>query len=278
MDELKKAEQTRSARVPAEVRTQAAPRRPTPVPAPVMTPRTASRPGMSPGVMVVILLLGGALVYAAYAYIWLHEPSKNPSAAAPLAKAPAPATVQQARAALQQGDLKQAYREYQRVLAAEPANRAALHGLAEIASSQGQEDIARRYWQRALQTDPHDLRAEVGLIGLQARQAPQEAEARLQDLLAKQSEKALLHYALGNLQASQSRWPEAQQAFLQAYRIEPDNPDYLFNLAVSFDALHQPQQALRFYHLALTAAEQRTASFDLRQAQMRLEALQTGTE
>lgn len=273
MDELKKAERTRSAgvRAPAEIRPQVAPGRPSPVPA--MTPHAAPRPGRSLGVMAAILLLGGALVYAVY--VWLHESADRPPAAASVAAAAAPASAQQAQAALQRGDIRRAYMEYQRVLAVEPGNRVALHGLAEIALSQGQEAVAGNYYQRALQVDPRDLRAEVGLIGLQARQAPQAAEARLRDLLAQQPEEALLHYALGNLQASRSDWPEAQAAFLQAYRIEPDNPDYLFNLAVSFDALHQPQQALRFYRLALAAAEQRPASFDRRQAQMRLAALQT---
>ena len=40
---------------------------------------------------------------------------------------------------------------------------------------------------------------------------------------------------LGNLYADQSQWAPAQQAYFQAHHLEPDNPDYAYNLAVGLD-------------------------------------------
>ena len=223
-------------------------------------------------VLMVVGVVGGALYFytaqqrAAQSMLAANNATNTVSSA-----------LQQARTSLQQGDLKAAYLAFQNALGIEPENRAALHGLAEIALSQQQEELASTYWQRALQADPQDLRAEIGLISLQARQQPQAAEARLQALLNRQAaaEAAPVLYALGNLHASQSRWREAQSAFLQAYRHEPENPDYLFNLAVSLESLQQPQQARRFYQLAVDAAgrSRHRAHFDLQQARQKLATL-----
>ncbi|MBV2235816.1 MAG: tetratricopeptide repeat protein [Sterolibacterium sp.] len=281
MDELKKAEQTRNGGIrPAKIAAEAAPESAMEFPAVAASASAVfSRSDHTRRrilLFIMALLLVVLAVLAAVLYAGSRHVEKTSSA---IASAPAPVarSLLQARTALQQGDLKMAYMAFRRVLAAEADNRAALHGLAEIALSQNQTDIARNYWQRALQADPQDLRAEIGLISLQARQAPQAAEARLQALLAEQTKAASgsapLHYALGNLYANQLRWPEAQAAFLQSYQHDPEHPDYLFNLAVSCEQLQQTQQARRFYQLALDAAGQQSASFNLQQARQRLQAL-----
>ena len=53
------------------------------------------------------------------------------------------------------------------------------------------------------------------------------------------------------------RWTEAQQAFFEAFRIDPVNPDYLFNLAVSLDQLRQTRLALDYYRKAESVAATR---------------------
>jgi uncharacterized protein HemY len=74
---------------------------------------------------------------------------------------------------------------------------------------------------------------------------------------------------LGNLYASQSRWAEAQSAFFEAHRLEPDNADVLYNLAVALDNLNQPRLAADFYRRALTQARGRNVQFDARAAERR---------
>lgn len=100
------------------------------------------------------------------------------------------------------------------------------------------------------------------MSGSAAEADPQTAESRLKSLLSAQPESAALNFALGNLYARQNRWPEAQQVYFNAVAADGDNPDYLFNLAVSLDHLRQPRLAGQHYRMALEAAARRPAAFD----------------
>ncbi|MEJ2761418.1 MAG: hypothetical protein P8126_07750, partial [Gammaproteobacteria bacterium] len=83
-----------------------------------------------------------------------------------------------------------------------------------------------------------------------------------------------LYFTLGNLYASQSRWPEAQQAFFDAYRQDSSNPDYAFNLAVSLDQLGHPKTALDYYKKARRLAGNGEASFDVSSLSARISTLE----
>jgi Tfp pilus assembly protein PilF len=178
--------------------------------------------------------------------------------------------------ALNSGDLATAQAEYERVLRSEPRNSDALHGLAAIAVRQGNMPKAEDYWLKALEADPKDAVAQAALISSGGRGGadPQAQESRLKTLIAAQPEIAALHFALGNVLARQTRWNEAQQAYFRAFSIEPEHPDYAFNLAVSLDQLRQPRLAAQYYNQALATAAQRPASFDRAQVASRLRELQ----
>ena len=92
--------------------------------------------------------------------------------------------------------------------------------------------------------------------------------------LAAQPDSSALYFALGNLFAHQERWSEAQQAYFRAYSNESGNSDYIFNLAVSLDHLHQNRLAAQYYQMALNAAGSANAAFDKEQAKARLLDLQ----
>lgn len=151
--------------------------------------------------------------------------------------------------AYQGGRLDEAETQYQQALKSEPRSRDALLGLAAIAVQQGKLDLAARHYYQLLQIDPHSSVAQAGLINLGGMTDPRGAEVRLKALLATQSS-AFVYFTLGNLYADQSRWPEAEQAYFQAQQIESDNPDYVFNLAVSLEQLYQPKLALPHYQRA----------------------------
>ena len=53
---------------------------------------------------------------------------------------------------------------------------------------------------------------------------------------------------------------QAQQAYFQAYHLEPANPDYAYNVAVGLDHLGQRKLALEFYRRAEQLALQRGRS------------------
>lgn len=67
---------------------------------------------------------------------------------------------------------------------------------------------------------------------------------------------------------------EAQQAYFQAYAADPENPDFIFNVAVSLDQLRKSKLATQYYQMALSAAEARPAGFDRAQVENRLHELQ----
>jgi uncharacterized protein HemY len=172
------------------------------------------------------------------------------------------------------GDLAAARAGYEQVLKTKPRDTDALRGLAAIGIRQGRFDAAEDHYLRLLEADPQDAAAQAGLIGLRAPADPARSESRLKTLLAGQPDSPVLHFTLGNLYAGQRRWNEAQQAYFRAYTEDSDNPDYLFNLAVSLEQVRQPKLALQSYRGALAAAAHRPAAFDENLAAARVRELQ----
>lgn len=184
------------------------------------------------------------------------EPSRQ---AQPMVQATGPSLLSRALnagyAALRAGDLVTAEREYRRALARDRDNRDALLGLASVAQRRGEPERAAGYYQRVLEDQPRDPYARAGLASLAGRVEPRRSETELKRLLRDQPDSPSLHFALGNVYAGESRWGEAQQAYFNAYRAEPDNPEYAYNLAVALDHLEQRQAALEHYRAALAGLD-----------------------
>ena len=183
-------------------------------------------------------------------------------------------TIERAYEALQTGRLDEAQHGYEQVLRNDAKNTDALLGLATIAARQGQTERAQAFYQYALESDPNDATAQAGVINAKGQANPELSESRLKTALASQPDSSALHLALGNLYARQGRWSEAQQSYFRAYSTEPDNADFIFNLAVSLDHLHQNKLAAQYYQMAITAAGTRSFSFDRNQVKNRLLELQ----
>ncbi|GAA5170201.1 hypothetical protein GCM10025770_32690 [Viridibacterium curvum] len=171
------------------------------------------------------------------------------------------------------GDLRAARQLYQEALRQNAQNVDALNGLGLIAAHDNQPDQAERYFRAALRADPADGVANAQLALLYAEGDAAGAEAKLRSLIASQPTNAAGHFALGNLFSRQGRWAEAQQALFQAYTLDSNNPDILFNLAVSLEQVRQPALARQFYERALQANSKRPAGFDPATARARVEAL-----
>jgi tetratricopeptide (TPR) repeat protein len=190
---------------------------------------------------------------------------------------PAPATagvpsvtLMQAWEALNQGRFEEARTLYQEVLQAEPHAVDALLGLAAIDTHQGNAEQAARHYARALELEPRNSAAQAGLISLIGQADPRLSETRLKQLIAREPT-GFLYFALGNLYARQGQWPLAQPAYFQAYELQPDNPDYAYNLAVGLEHLGQPKIALNYYRRALELSSHRGhAGFDEARVQERI--------
>ncbi|MEN6586096.1 MAG: tetratricopeptide repeat protein [Sulfuricella sp.] len=174
---------------------------------------------------------------------------------------------------LQEGRLDEAKTHYQRMLQKEPRNVDALLGMAAVLTRSNNTSEAGKLYFRALEVEPKNTYAQAGLLNLLGSSDPAGSEAKLKQLLAEKPA-GFLHFALGNLYAAQGRWPEAQQAYFQAYHLESDNPDYAFNLAVSLEQISQPKPALTYYQRALQLQRQRGADFERATVEARIAQLQ----
>ncbi|HKA44638.1 MAG TPA: tetratricopeptide repeat protein [Burkholderiales bacterium] len=183
----------------------------------------------------------------------------------------------EAYAAFQANRFESAQRAYEQMLRAEPRNIDALLGLASIAAVGGKSDEAIRRYLQVLELEPRNTLAQTGLIGLLGRADPLAAETRLKQLIAREPS-PFLYFTLGNLYADQSQWAPAQQAYFQAFHLDPSNPDYAYNLAVGLEHVSQPKLALGFYRRAVQLAGARQAQFNLAQAQERVSKLASQVE
>ena len=84
-------------------------------------------------------------------------------------------------------------------------------------------------------------------------------------------------FALGNLYAQQGRWSDAQQVYFRAVGAAPDNPDYVYNLAIGLDRLNQGKLALGYYQRALALAQDKAVGFDRNALRKRMHELSIAT-
>jgi Flp pilus assembly protein TadD len=171
-------------------------------------------------------------------------------------------------------DFQAASREYGKILGRDPNHRDALAGLAAIAVASGRPEEAGRIYARLLELNPWDALAQAGVMAYSTDTSG--SEARIKNLIDKQPEVPFLYFVLGNRYALQSNWPSARQAFFDALRLDPENPDYAFNLAVSLEHLRQARLAAENYQKAMDLSDHRPAAFDRDVARTRLRRLAEG--
>ena len=183
-------------------------------------------------------------------------------------------SLERAYAAYLAGDVEAAGQAYRSVLGHEPRNRDARLGLAAVAARAGRWAEAADHYATLLASHPADTAARAALVAI-AEKDPARAESRLKALLRIEPEVAYLHFSLGNLYASQSRWPEAQQSWFSAYRLDRANADHAYNLAVSLDRMSQWRSALDLYREALVLAQSSPAGFEAEAVRRRISALES---
>jgi tetratricopeptide (TPR) repeat protein len=192
-------------------------------------------------------------------------------------------TLTRAYEAYTAGELDIATIFYRQALDQAPTNRDALLGLAAIEVRQGRYEAALQTYRQLLRLNPRDDLALAGVAGLEQTVRPQTpladvSESTLKNMLVEKPDSAQLHFTLGNLYAARQEWSKAQSAYFDAHRLDPQNPDYAYNLAVSLDHLQQQSAAARYYETALTLAGQWKAGFDTAQVGSRLLELGSGSK
>ncbi|MBF0295779.1 MAG: tetratricopeptide repeat protein [Magnetococcales bacterium] len=202
-------------------------------------------------------------------------PREKPLPPPPEVTSHAPRWLREGRQAFLNGDLATARQRFEAVLEAEPHNHSAMASLASVEIRETRYEQAAGLYRSILRENPQDSLAIAGLVSLADRGDPARVESRLRQLIGELPNAVHLHFVLGNLLVEQRNWPEAQQAFFSAYRLEPDNPDIVFNLAVCLDRMGQERTALRFYQEALRALAVRGgAGFDEQGVKRRIAILE----
>lgn len=181
----------------------------------------------------------------------------------------------EAYSALNTGNLEASQRLYNQLLKSDPRNIEALLGLAAIASQQGDRETMTKHYAKVLELDPRNSLAQAGLIGTVGSADPLSAETRVKQLISRDPSSPYLYFTLGNTYVDQLRWSDAQQAFFQAHHLQPENPDYAYNLAIALEHIGQPKSAIDFYRRAIVLATAKGhANFSPSAVQGRVEKLE----
>lgn len=172
--------------------------------------------------------------------------------------------------AYREGKFDRAQQLYREALKLDERNADALLGLGAIAQRHGAAGVAAHYYAKVLELNPRDAVANAGMSALTTSD---NIESRLKNLLNEQPDSSPLHFALGNLYASQERWGEAQQAFFNAHKLESNNAMLAFNLAISLERLGQKKLAAQYYQIALQLDAAHSEGFDHAKITQRIEEL-----
>lgn len=179
-------------------------------------------------------------------------PSVPPSNGQPLlVRSDANRLLQDAWAALSQGDVSRALVLYREVLSERPDDPDATLGVAVALHQQKNLAPAWAAYQRSLKLWPDNATARTGLLAILAESDVVTAESRLNEWVQSRPGDAAAQAALGNLLARQSRWAEALPWLLRAQSLEPRRAAYAYNLAVALDQSRRYTEAAQHYRLAL---------------------------
>ena len=183
-------------------------------------------------------------------------------------------SISKAYLAYESGDFKKANEMFKDALEKEPKNINALLGLGGIAIAQGNNYSALGYYQKVLDISPNNIYAFESIANLSGKMTLNKAwENELFEMSLKYPNSAVLQYAKGNVFAKKIDWLAAQESYFNAYALDSVNPDYMVNLAVSYDHLGKYELAAQYYTQALGFASSSNAGFDKKHVRDRLVSL-----
>lgn len=158
---------------------------------------------------------------------------------------------------LEDGDEPAAASLLEQALSIAPDDPGVLHNMgvacARLGSLERAEAMLRRALERQPAGSPASDASRAALAGVLAtRGFPEDALEIAQALIAEGREPVHAWTVMGTVAARRRRSGEAAAAFLEAERLEPDNPNVLSNLATALgDAGRPDEAALRWSRLAM---------------------------
>ena len=152
----------------------------------------------------------------------------------------------------QAGDETAAERCYREILAVEPRQFGAIHGLGLLEAQRGRYEDALRLVEQALEIEPQSVAANItyGNV-LQALNRPVEALAIWNEILKIQPDSALARYNRGNVLQALDRHAEALDDYDRVLMLMPDNAPALYNRGCVLQQLQRYAEALASYDRVL---------------------------
>ncbi len=169
------------------------------------------------------------------------------------------------------GDYSKAENIFLITVDSDPKNVNALMGLGAIAVVNKDYRSAIQYYEEVLSIKPNNLNTLEAIANLSGL-VPLNAnwEKQLFEVTELYPNSSVLQNACGNSYASKHNWLAAQQNYFNALANSPNNPDYMVNLAVSYDHLGEYKLASQYYTQALAYAGTSRISFNHGQVKARL--------
>lgn len=169
------------------------------------------------------------------------------------------------------GNFTQAQKYFSQALAKDANNINAMFGLAGVSVAQKKYHSAVNLYQQVLDQDANNLYAFESIANLSGMvDLNSQWEKELSSMAKKFPNSSVLQYALGNTYANKKDWLAAQDKYFNAYALDSSNPDYMVNLAVSFDHLGKYELAAKYYTQALGFSDMKNISFDSNKVRDRL--------
>jgi tetratricopeptide (TPR) repeat protein len=149
-----------------------------------------------------------------------------------------------------------ALQETRQYAARQPKSAPVQEFLGLMLATQGLQAEARHAFLAAKAADPQSVLADLSLAQLDvAGRKLDDAEHRLQNLVASHSENTTARLWLGNLENAKGNHSAALENFRKAVQTDPDNAQALNNFAYLLaDVANQPDEALKYAEKALQVA------------------------
>jgi protein O-GlcNAc transferase len=163
-----------------------------------------------------------------------------------MATDPNAAMLQTALALQQQGNLKEARRKYESIIARDPRNFNALQLCGVVAMQQEAYRDAVKLIRRALALRSNDapVLTNLGIAHQKLGQIPEALEC-FEKAMAAKGDFASAHHNHANLLREVKRYPEARESYDRALVLQPENPLIHANYAALLYDLHEHEAALR---------------------------------
>ncbi|HJQ70464.1 MAG TPA: tetratricopeptide repeat protein [Blastocatellia bacterium] len=182
--------------------------------------------------------------------------------------------VELARLMAENGQVEEAITDINRLLAAQPNNAKLLIFVADL-SLKNKPELAVDYYRKAVDADPKDTRARVQLGAALVRSMQYDAALPvLTDVIAREKDNYPAHANLATALFKLLRYPEAAREFIWIIGKRPEVAASYYFLAISFDKIHDCEQALRAYKEFVQRADPAANRNEIEEANTRLAFLQ----